>query len=49
MATVQEITVNDQFIRRANSEELERQVTALSQNKQIEIIGNAIPADRFCQ
>jgi signal transduction histidine kinase len=43
MATVQEITVNDQFIRRANSEELERQVTALSQNKQIEIIGNAIP------
>ncbi len=43
MATVQEISVNDRFIHRTNSEELERQIAAFSQNKQIEVFANAIP------
>ncbi len=43
MATVQEISVTNRFIPRSNPEELERQVTAFSQNKQIKILGNAIP------
>lgn len=42
MATVQEISVNDTFIRRTIPSDLERQVTAFAKNKHIEIFGDAI-------